>query len=184
MKKILKFALLLLALMTLQTKAFAQDQRIEIVKKLVEAQGLKEMFDDQLSQSRNASKKMGEQMYAKTLAAAGGVENARHKAAFERYAAKSTALFSSDEIVARWSALYGQSLTEKELTAILAYYQSPVGKKDVAASKIAMSPLFSWMTEQMQSRIGKHIEVFLQELNEADKPCEKSGATGVDGACA
>lgn len=169
-------------LMLVTSIAFAQDARVDTIRKIVEAQGMKEMFDDSLAQSREAATKMGLELYQKSVASGEVPASAQHKESFDRYMKAAVALFTSDEIIAHWSTLYGKSLTLAELKSILAYYQSPTGRKEVAATKIAMQQLMVWFAAQTQLRLEKLLETLTRDLNASNKPCENKAKSIVSGA--
>ncbi len=108
-------------------------------------------------------------LFDEAIADAGGQVNPKQKAAFERYLAGVSTLFTAKEITDAWRAAYGKDLSEQELQEVLRYYQSPVGRKDVAASKRAMTTYTTWMTQTSQARSAPLLRTLVQEM-QAAKP--------------
>jgi hypothetical protein len=56
--------------------------------------------------------------------------------------------FDQDDAVRTWGRLYSQSLTDADLDAILAFYRSPVGQKDVTATGAALPQFQHYIIEK------------------------------------
>lgn len=130
-------------LITLAAPALTQDDRSAIVQKIADARGLTEVFDGQMVQQRDATKAYAAQVFGETIAAAGGKMNPREQAAFDKMVLRTSEMFKGSEIAAVWIAQYGRDLSVPELQQILSYYESPIGRRDVAASKAAITTLLS-----------------------------------------
>ncbi len=53
-----------------------------------------------------------------------------------------------EEAVRAWERFYSDNVTETDLDAILAYYRSPAGQKDVSASRAALGQVQRYMHEK------------------------------------
>src|SRR5882762_6503101 len=53
-----------------------------------------------------------------------------------------------DDAVRTWGRLYSENLTDADLDAILAFYRSPVGQKDVSARAVASSQFQRYLVEK------------------------------------
>jgi hypothetical protein len=53
--------------------------------------------------------------------------------------------FDQEDAVRTWGRYYSDNLTESDLDAILAYYRSPIGQKDISASRAALPQLQRYM---------------------------------------
>lgn len=151
------------------TSVLAQDGRAELVQKIAAAQGLTEIFDQQLAQQRESTKGYAQKMFEEAIAAGGGQANPKEIAALDKLAMRAGEMFSGREIAAAWVANYGQELSVQDLQAILNYYESPTGRKDVAANKAAMPAFTSWMAKEAQGRATSLLREFLSELQAARK---------------
>ncbi|MRD48069.1 DUF2059 domain-containing protein [Caenimonas koreensis DSM 17982] len=144
--------------------------RRETIAKIVEAQGLTQMFQQQLDQGKASASDIGKNIVQKMLAETGaprGQTDPRLEQVFQRYLERCAAMFSARELVDTWSQFYGKDLTESELDQILAYYQSPVGKKDVFASQTAMTGFSKTMSAQGQERLNASISQLMTDLKTA-----------------
>lgn len=145
----------------------AQETRTSLVEKIAVAQGLTEIFDQQLTQQREATKEYASKLFDQAITAAGGQANPKEKAALQKLVANAGEMFSGKEISAAWVAHYGKELSVQDLQAILNYYESPIGRKDVAANKLAMPAFSSWMTQESQTRATSLLKDFVAELQAA-----------------
>jgi len=56
--------------------------------------------------------------------------------------------YDQEQAVRAWGRYYSENVTEPELDAILAYYRSPAGQKDVSASRAALAQVQRYMREK------------------------------------
>jgi len=157
------------SLLLASTSSFAQTARAELVQRIAVAQGLEEMFEQQLAAQQESMKSYASKLFQQAVSDAGGQANAQQTAAFERFVAKLAVLFSSKEITAAWTAAYGKDLSDQDLKQILKYYQSPIGKKDVSASKAAMIAYSGWINQEAQNRVTPILRSLVQELQATEK---------------
>lgn len=144
--------------------------RKQKIQQIIEAQGLKQMFAAQLAQSQISATKYGENIYQKLtdgVSAPDPEKSAKFKAAFERFAASCSTLWSSEDLVGLWAEEYGKDLTEKDLDAILAYYRSPTGKKDVKASHAAAPAFTQKMRLEGMTRLELPIATLIADIKAA-----------------
>jgi hypothetical protein len=151
------------------SNATAQDARTVVVQKIAVAQGLTDLFDQQLAQQREATKGYATKVFEQAVAAGDGTANPKEQAAFEKLVARVGEIFSGKEVTAEWVAHYGKDLSLQDLQAILNYYESPIGRKDVAATKSAMPAFSSWMAQETQNRATALLKDFVAELQAARK---------------
>ncbi len=165
--KYLVFAACLLISVT--ATADEANRQVKIAK-IIEAQGIHKMFQQQIDQQTASAKDIGANLYRKILTENGlSSEQADPKVEqiFTRYIERCVSMFSAKEFVEIWSRYYGKNLSEADLEKILAYYTSPVGKKDVAASQAAMAGFSQVITVEMQKRMESAVEQLMRELKEA-----------------
>jgi hypothetical protein len=151
----------------LSAPAIGQETGAALVQKIVLAQGLEEMFEQQIAAQRDSMKSYASKLFDQAIAETGGQSNVKQKAALERFLAKATTLLTSKEITTAWAATYGKNLSNEELRGILRYYQSPIGRKDIAASKVAMLSFSTWINQESQARAIPLVETLVQELKAA-----------------
>lgn len=151
------------------------------VARIIEAQGLEQMFQQQLDQSRAQASELGQSLYQKMIAESGMPEGTQHQKleqVFTRYLERCSSMFTARELVDIWAGFYGKQLTDAELDKILAYYRSPTGKKDVAAAQAAMLGFSQVMGLEMQRRLDASIGQLMAELKTALETTDPAPAAG------
>jgi hypothetical protein len=157
--------LLMIGLLTISCeKTFAQETRASIVRQIVEVQGVRKMFEEQYAQQRNAIAAEAKQIYTQIVAGEEGKESEKSKEIFIRFITKTSEMISVSEMMNRWISYYGTQLSDKDLKDILAYYKTETGKKDVAATRAAMTPFTAWFLEESQRRGEKLLAEFIREM--------------------
>ncbi|MDR2208509.1 MAG: DUF2059 domain-containing protein [Azoarcus sp.] len=166
MKKILVFFALVLSTHVHADEASRQAK----IAQIVEAQGLHQMLQEQLDQSKALAAEIGRDTFRKMLLEIGIAEGEETKALEQvlvEFNERCAVMFSAKELVAMWSAFYGKDLSEADLDKILAYYKSPTGKKDVRAAQIAMVEFSKAMNAEGQKRLNESIEQLISDLKTA-----------------
>jgi hypothetical protein len=151
--------------MTSPVSAAIDIDRNERIRRLLDAQGLRQSFDRQLAESSEGLLMTGKRVVDHRLASLGVTINPAIEAAFNRFAARASQLFATDELLTIWSqAVATTDLTNEELDAIIGYYASPVGQRDVVAQRHATAAIAAWMSEQAPARQSEVLQVFVAEL--------------------
>jgi hypothetical protein len=148
--------------------ALADDtSRKEKITAIVEAQGLQQMFQTQLNQSKATAEQYGRNIFNKIIKNVGPDDekaNPDLEAIFGRYLEKCSSMWSANELVEVWSKHYGQELSDQDLDQILTYYKSTAGKKDIAASQAAMNGFLNVMQTKGLQRMNVAVEELVGEL--------------------
>ena len=152
--------------------AVAEDKE-EKIKHLMEAQGLLSMFESQLEMGKVQSEKVGKQMMDQLLSQMNPNEEfqGRLSAAFNNYMDKVTAPWGANEIVSAWSQYYGQQFTEEELDSLVDFYTSPIGQKEVKASKIALAEFTMHFQKLGEPIFQKATQEYISELKLVAREC-------------
>ena len=133
------------------------------VAELMRLTGLAQMLAESKLAGQAASRKMiqsmSEQMFAK-LPAIAPEERARIEGAGQQFQRDIDDGFDQDDAVRTWGRLYSQNLTDADLDAILAFYRSPVGQKDVTATAAALPQFQRYVVEKnnavMNAAVAKY----------------------------
>jgi hypothetical protein len=152
-------------LITTAGGAMAQSTRAELVQRIAVAQGLTDLIDQQLVQVREVARTNAAKLFDQAVVA--GQANPKELAVLHMFLAKAADLVSANEIAAVWVTHYGQDLSLPELQGILNYYESPIGRKDSAAAKLAMPAFSSWMARELQARLTTMLQNFALDLQAA-----------------
>lgn len=169
-KEYMKYLLLTIALVISGHVNANESTRQAKISKIMEAQGLQQMFQQQLDQSKAQASDFGKNLYRKMLSESGiadGQENPKLERVFAQYIEHCSTMFTAKEFVETWSRFYGSNLSEAELEKILAYYKSSVGKKDIAASQAAMLGFSQVISAESQKRMNDSIGQLMADLKAA-----------------
>ena len=148
------------------SSSFAQDTRVELIDRISAAQGLNDMFEQQIAQQQKSLQGYGAKLINDAATHSGGQTSDQDKAVFERFVGRAARMFSAKELSAKWIENYGTNLSTDDLREILKYYESPVGKRDAAASKAAMVSFSEWMANEGQTRSTALVADMLKELQQ------------------
>ena len=163
-------ALFLVALLAWGAASADEATRRGKIAEIFEIQGLSQMLQQQMEESKAAAGEIGKSIVKKILAEKGipeGQQNPQLEQVFRDYLERSATMFSAKELVDTWSTFYGENLSESELDQVLAYYKSPVGRKDVIANQLAMPRFGEFMRTQQQKRMNASIGQFMAEVKSA-----------------
>lgn len=167
---LMKYLLLAIALASSGYVNANESARQAKISKIMEAQGLQQLFQQQLDHSKAQARDLGKDLYRKMLSESGisdGQENPKLEQVFVQYIERCSTMFNAKEFVEIWSRFYGNNLSEAELDKILAYYKSPVGKKDVTASQAAMVGFSQVVSTESQKRMNDSIGQLMADLKAA-----------------
>jgi len=129
------------------------------------ATGLAEMLDQSRTGIRAETIKLSDQVMRgliKDADALGPGYREEIMFATRRFAETCVESLDVDEAVASWGRFYAEALSDEELDEILRFYSSPIGQKDVAATKAAL-PIWN---AHLQSRSAALMQVALEKYTE------------------
>lgn len=152
---------------------FAAD-RTEKIRTLMEAQGLDQMFQQQIDSGRLEQRKQAKAALGQIMAQLKPTKefDARFRSAFDEFLKSVETPWSAQDIVAVWAKAYGERFSDQELDDLVAYYTSPLGKKDVMAAQEALPELaghFSALTKPLLERATHN---FLERLQLLTQECK------------
>jgi len=163
---IIKFVAVVMFLFS--TLAMADSpQRQETIAELVSATGLADMLDQSREAARAQAGALSDQMLSQLMGTSSVLSAEQTEAvrvAAQRFSETCAAGFDVEGAVASWSQFYAVTLTDEELQAILKYYTSPIGQKDVAATKAAMPLWQAHLASQSSELMKVAIDEYAAEL--------------------
>ncbi len=168
MKKV--FSVIVFCILPVFAMAGEKEDKIRL---LMEAQGLLSMFESQLEMGKVQSEKVGTQMMDQLLSQINPNEEfqARFSEAFSNYMDKVTAPWGAEEIVNVWGQFYGQHFTEQELDELVKFYTSSIGKKEVKASKQALTEFTVHFQKLGEPIFQKATQDYISELKLVAREC-------------
>jgi hypothetical protein len=139
----------------------------------MEAQGLVQTFDQQIQMGREHTRTLANQMIEKVLANFDPPPafQTKFKGAMNEFIKDAQPPWTGKEIVDVWSKYYGASFTDDELDQLLAYYQSPLGKKDVLATREALVSYTAEFQKRYNPIIEKATQHFIARVQAIGAEC-------------
>jgi hypothetical protein len=161
----------LLALMSFSTYAETNTDKVKV---LMEAQGLLELWKTQIESGKVQSEKLGQQALGQITSQLTPNEEfkKRFSDAYKNYMDKVVAPWTAQEIVDVWAKYYGPNFTEEELDKLIEFYTSALGKKDVAATKLAMVQFTEHFQREIQPIFAKATKEYIEELKIVASECK------------
>jgi hypothetical protein len=86
--------------------------------------------------------------------------------AVERFTASATGGWTASEAVEEWERLYGAEVTAEDVAKVLEFYKSPVGPRDIAATKAAMSKWGAFFAERSAATMDHALKAYVAEVQE------------------
>lgn len=165
-------ALIVVFLLLLSTISAAADRTAKI-RTLMEAQGLLGMMAQQIDMGKQQAREQARQMldqFTGTLAPPPEF-NTRFRRASEEFVAALEPPWGAQEIVDVWARIYGPQFTDDELDQLIAFYLSPLGKKDVAVSQKALPEFARHFDERFKPILDKATKKYISDLQQIAKEC-------------
>lgn len=132
----------------------------------MEVQGLLTIFENQLEMTKTNNEKIGKQALDQIFSQTSPNEEfkARFTKAFNDYIHKIQAPWGAEEIVDAWADAYGKHFTDEELDLLVKFYTSPIGQKDVNASKLAVNEFTLHFQKLGEPIFQKATQEYIDEL--------------------
>ena len=163
----------LIFLLLMSTACFAQDRNAK-VRTLMEVQGLLAMFQQQMDAGKQQGQDQAKQMLDQVMNGLNPPQEfkVRLRRAADEFIAALETPWTAQEIVDVWAKSYATSFTDKELDQLLAFYTSPLGKKDIAASHKAMPVLTSHLAGRSKPVVERATAKYVADLQLIVKECK------------
>lgn len=148
-------------------------ERLDKIRALMEAQGLVATFEQQIQLGREQAEAQVDQLMEQilgTLRPPPEFDQKLKEAASEFMSAMQPP-WSATEIVEVWARHYGSQFTDAELDRLVAHYQSPLGQKDVLASREAMIGFSAELNEAYKPTMEAATQAFMERLQQIEKDC-------------
>jgi hypothetical protein len=147
------------------------------VKRLMEAQGLLEMWQQQIDMGRIEGKKQADAMLDQLLSKLSPSPEfkERFKVAADKFVAKLQGNWTAEEIVAVWAKYHAPKFTEAELDQLLAFYTSDIGQKEVKANKVTIVEFTRHFQAENQRITKEAVDTYIADLKiiASECNCEK-----------
>jgi len=150
-----------------------EDSKRAKITELVQLQGLGRMMEQSKAAGREEATRMVRSMTGKMFAQFPNIPPERRtaiEAASQQFLSEVENSFDQDDAVRAWGRFYSEGLTEQELDAILAYYRSPAGQKDIRASQAALPQFQKYMVEKRTAVTNAAVANYAAALREIANP--------------
>ncbi len=137
------------------------------LEQLVQVTGVQKMFQQQIDQAKLDAPEIGKKMLTQIFKDVGAkvsqipapVENIMNK-----YVERMSSIFTAKEHAEIWINSYGKNLSETDLDTILAFYQSPIGQREIDATQTALTEYSKIVNLETQNRMSSVISEMMTEL--------------------
>lgn len=148
-------------------------ERNEKVRELMEAQGLLKMVQAQMDAGKEQTRNQAQQVLDQIL---GGMNPSqeiklRLQRASESFIDSLITPWTAEDVVKEWANAYAKDFSDKELDQLLAYYLSPLGKKDIAESARALPILTAFISDRAKPVIERATKKYIEDLQLIAKEC-------------
>lgn len=169
MKKIFCIVLLL----SMPTFSYANERESQI-KTLMEAQGLLELFGNQIKMGEMQGKQMALQIMQRLMSQITPNEEYKNKlkSVFDALMKKMKTPWGEKEIIKVWTEYYGKQFSDEELKQLIAFYNSPIGKKEVSSTRVALVAFTKHFQKLGEPVFKGALENYIKELKTVAKACE------------
>jgi hypothetical protein len=144
---------------------------------LVQLQGLAKMMEQSKAAGQEAATRLVRSITDKTYAQFPAFPEDKRLAmerASQQFLHEVDSSFDQVDAVRAWGRFYSDGLTENELDAILAYYRSAVGQKDVRASQAALPRFQQYMDEKRTAALDSAVASYTAAIREITNPSNDS----------
>jgi TonB family protein len=151
----------------------SEDSKQAKITELVQLQGLAKMMEQSKAAGRQEAAQIVRSMTDRMSAQFSNIPPEKRmaiEAASQRFLSEVDNSFDQDDAVRAWGRFYSEGLTEQELDAILAYYRSPAGQKDIRASQAALPQLQKYMMEKRTAATNTAVANYAAALREIVNP--------------
>jgi hypothetical protein len=171
--RLLRAVLLALLAYGIGSSAVAE-ARSEKIKRLMEAQGLLQMFEQQQDMGRVQLRQQADDMLEAMLKVNQPARPFmdRLRASYDELIAALQPRWSPQEFVDVWAHHFGSHFTEAELDQLIAHYHSPLGRKEVQANQKALGPFtmhfaqkYGPVMEQAMTAYAERVQGILRECD-------------------
>jgi hypothetical protein len=132
----------------------------------MDALGLTEMWSQQIEMSKAQGGEDSDQILNQILSGLNPNQEfqARFKTASNKFIEALQSPWSAQEIVDVWAIYYGAEFTDSELDQLIAFYTSPLGRKDVQVTKSAMVKFSKHFEEIAKPILERATTEYIEDL--------------------
>jgi hypothetical protein len=147
--------------------------RSDKIRDLLDSQGMLNMYEQQIKTGRDRARQMADQMLAQATASLNLTDQAKRQLndVFQEFISSAMPTWTSQDVLDAWGKYYGSKFSDEELEQLTAFYRSPLGQKDVAATAEALPKLSADFQERYKSQLAKATDQYVRRLQQVMKDC-------------
>lgn len=164
--------ILVLALILFSSSSFAESQS-DLVERLVKAQRLTELWEEQMQAGKLAGQQQAEQMLSQILSRLNPNDTFKNRFsdAFNNFLVKLESPWSAAELTAIFASYYGPQFSDEELIALAEFYESKLGQKEIESARFAITKFSEELQAKSQPILESAMNGYLDELRIIVKDC-------------
>lgn len=149
------------------------DSKSKKIEDLMQTLGLVETWTQQIEQGRIYNKRISSQILHQILSQLNPNEEfqKKFKEASDVFLKKTESPWSPEKVVEVWAGYYGPEFTEDELDQLIAFYNSPLGQKDIRVTRGSMEKFSKYFQEAGQQIIEKTTAEYIQDMKVIAQKC-------------
>ena len=135
--------------------------------------GYLDTWTQQIEAGKNYNQKLGKDMMAKLMSSQNLSEEYMDSVqiAFDEFIENAVSFKSAEDMVEIWSEIYAPNFTGDELDLLIAFYTSPIGKKEVKVSQETSAKFTSKLQEEGRGAMEKATNKYISDLQSIIKSC-------------
>lgn len=168
-----RFLVIAAVAFAMSASATAAESRSAKVRRLMEAQGLLQTFDQQIQSGREQARRQANDMVTQLLAGLNPNEAYQKKihAAVDKFIDELQPPWGATEIVEAWAQSYGSSFSDMELDQLIAFYTSSLGQKEVLSSRRALTDFSKGFELKYKPIMDKAMANYIRDMQSIVRDC-------------
>lgn len=169
----MKALLVTTLLLSLQAHA---DNRKDVINRLIVAQDVVPMFEEELKYTQQESEKEAQKILDQMLSQMKPSEEYKKKFsdAYLNFIKRIVSPWSAQELATTWGQYYSVKFSDQELSQLVSFYESPLGRKEVAASKVARMEYMQHYQKLGEPILKDAVNNYIKEMQDIARACKCS----------
>jgi hypothetical protein len=148
------------------------------IQRYLQAVGLQDMFASKVAMQKERSEKLATEITDSIIPRDGRVtaeQKQKIREAMLGFLASCRETFTPERLATVYGEIYGAHVSEADLDGIIAFYESPIGRKDLAAGKAALPEYSNHFAKESEGLLQKKMAAYIAELRKiiGDPCCDK-----------
>ncbi|MFZ2726358.1 MAG: DUF2059 domain-containing protein [Methylococcaceae bacterium] len=175
MLKAISVRIIIFCFLSIMSSTSFSADRNEKIQMLMEAQGLLKAFEQRMETTKLQNRQEGQQVFDQMIKEykPNKESSIRFQAAFEEFITSLEAPWTAQDIVDVWAKTYGVHFSDEELDQLIAFYTSPLGKKETTVSLKSMPELNKHFFELSKPIIERATKNYIEKLRLIAKECKR-----------